>query len=543
MNKKNERIYIDRWLDLKPYADQVPTDSYYLKLSNEVKRSILTTTQSLIIQAYLDNDEIDLMACFLTSYFEDLISDTNIWNSFIHSHKRLYDKQLPFYDVSEYYEKEINLQDICFLMWYFMNTIQQDHFFAPFNDFIIETAKRVLFIFDQEWEYAPENDDLRLYYVIDENETDYYIARDLIDTVLFGTYLFYPDTKLNLLDSEFDILEKNRNDENLINFLTENRDHTVHHAYTRLLGLKGQEWTAYILGEDHTLSTDFLKISEKIRGYFFYKGQDTENVFLEHIASGKKFNLTKKSVTHFDTPTEIDTIVFMGIVLWKNEWWFSGIYVQSGFNADLVLDEKNSLESRAAVNFLDHRTTNMEEILRDQLKAFKEFNEDKQIAFMGSEKIGSFITNYIQFYNNSLKLSKKEKGEANKRARKEGFFGGDTKKTDFSEVAESGLVFFNPKSGTELALGVNSAFPAKNNPFYNEAASTEHIMHLLIAEDLSTELVMYCVANFKSDLAFFKNDEGKLYLENLDFLLRFWKRGNYFTKPSITFTGGENTVV
>jgi len=540
MNKLKDRIYIKEWLDLKPYDNQVPTDSYYLKLCSKVKQSIISNKKSLVLQIYLDKDEIDVLACFLTSYFEDLISETNIWNSFINNHKRLYNKQLPFYDLTEYFEREINLQDICFLVWYFMNTVQEEKFIAPFNDFIFETSKKVMDVFEKEWEYAPENEFLKTFYFINEEETDFYIARNLIDTVLFKTYLFYPDTLLDLRDKEFEILEESKEDEELLNFLNENRDHTLHNAFTRLLGLKGQEWTAEILGQNHHLSKDFLKISKKIRGYFFYKGQDEENVFLEHIASSKNFNLTKKSFDHFEILKDIDTILFMGIVNWRDEWWFSGVYFQTEFNPDLVLDERNSMESRASVNFLYRQVKDMEEIIGEQLKAFTEFNNDMQIAFLKSEKIESFIRNYIEYFNNSLKITKKEKEEAVQRARKGRYFGTENKSPNYSEVSETGLVFYNPKSGTEIALAVNSAFPATNNPFFDEKESEEHIMRLLLAEELSTELALYCIDNFKTKLTFFKSAEGKIYLENIDFLLRFWKRGNYFTKPSITFTGGEN---
>ena len=535
MDKLKERIYIKQWLDLKPYDNQAPTDYFYLKLCNEVK-------QSLVLQLYLEKSEIDIFACFLTSYFEDLISGTNIWNSFIRIHKRLYGKQLPFFELVEYHEQEINFQDICFLIWYFMNTIQQDSFIDPFNDFILKTSKRVMDVFENEWEYAPENELLKAYYSIDETETDFYVARNLIHTLLFKTYLFYPDTLLDLNEKEHEIIKKNKNDEHLMNFLNDNKDHAIHNAYTRLLGLKGQEWIAEILGDDHPLSKDFPKISKKINGYFFYKGQDKENIFLEHIASGKKFNLTKKSFDHSETLKESDTILFMGIVNWRNEWWFSGVFFQINYNADLILDEKNSIESRIAVNFLDHQTKDMDDILEKQLKVFKAFNNDMQIAFMDSNKVESFIKDYIEYYNTYLNISDKEKEEANQRAKNEGYFGKEFEAKNLSEFSESGLVFFNPKSGTEIALAINSAFPLKSNPFYNENESEEHIMNLFFAEDLSTELAMYCVNNFRTKLPFFKGAEGQLYLDNIDFLLRFWKRGNYFSKPSISFTGGEKQV-
>ena len=65
-------------------------------------------------------------------------------------------------------------------------------------------------------------------------------------------------------------------------------------------------------------------------------------------------------------------------------------------------------------------------------------------------------------------------------------------------------------------------------------------MRLLLTEELSVELVMYCIDNFKSELPFFNENEGKRYLEDIDFLLRFWKKDSYFAKPSITFIGKTN---
>ena len=537
MDKLKEKIYIKRWLELKPYESQTPTDGYYLKLCNDVKKSIITNKQSFVLQIYLDSDVVDVLACFLTSYFEDLISETNIWNTFISVHKRLYGKFLPFYKTDEYYEQEINLPDICFLIWYFMNTVQQEKFIAPFNDFIIETSHKVMDVFENAWEYAPENELLKTFYSIDEKETDFYAARNLIDNILFKSYLFYPDSFLDLRDSAIEIVEENEHDERLLTLLNENHDHKLHHTYTRLLGLKGQEWVAEILGQNHKLSKCFPMISKKISGFFFYKGQDKEKVFLEHIASGKKFDLTKKSFDHYDSLTDIDTILFIGIVKWREEWWFSGVYFQSEFNQKLVLEEKNSIESRMAVNFLDHQEKNMDDVLGGHLNAFKKFNNNQQIAFMDSVKLQAFIKDYIEFFNKSLNLSQKEIDDAKQRAKEDGFFGGEPENIDFPEVSESGLVFFNPKSGTEIALAVNSAFPMKGNPFFDKEESEEHIMRLLFAEEISTELAMYCIDNCKDNLDFFKNEEGKIYLDNIDFLLRFWKRGNYFTKPSITFTG------
>lgn len=531
----NKKIFIKDWLLFKPYHNQTTTDSYYLKLSNDVKFTLTNNKQSFVLQNYLEKTALNQLACFLTSYFEDVISETNIWNSFIGVHKRLYGKQLPFYILDEYNEKEVNIQDLSFLIWYFLNTIQQEKFISPFNDFIIETAKKVIGIFDKEWEYAPENENLKSFYQIDEKEDDFYVARNLIDIILFKSYLFFPDTFLNLQAEESEIINDKEDGKNIMMFLNENRDVMLHNSHTRLLSLTGKEWASEIVGNKHPLCSEFLNLSQKIRGYFFYKGQDQDDIFLEHVASGKKFILTKKSFEYSNSLKKIDTIIFMGIAKWKDEWWFSGIQFQTPFDTKLVLKEKNSIGSRMSVNFLDFKSKEVEETLEKQFKAFKDLNKGSQIAFMKSDKINEFCRAYIDFYNKSLNLSDKEIKESKERSRKEGVFDIENVSENYFEDPETGLVFFNPKSGVEIALAVNSAFQMPNNPYFEKVLSEEHIMRLLTDESISTELAMFCIDNCKTELPFFKEGLGKLYLEDIDFLLRFWKKNNYHSKPSISF--------
>ena len=90
----NKRIFIKEWLELKPYSKQAITDSFYLKVCNDVKVALTTNKHSLISPMYFRKKYIDLLSCFLTSYLEDVVSETNIWKSFVNAHFRLYKKQL-----------------------------------------------------------------------------------------------------------------------------------------------------------------------------------------------------------------------------------------------------------------------------------------------------------------------------------------------------------------------------------------------------------------------------------------------------------------
>ncbi len=536
-----KRIFIKDWLILKPYDKQALTDSYYLNISNQVHDGILKNTSRSALLSYITDEDFKQLACFLTSYFEDIISNTNIWNSFIRINKRHYKKVLPFYDLTDYVEEEINTQDISFLIWYFLNTAQTEKFIVASNEFIIPIAETVMEVFEEAWEYAPVNEVLQNYYHIAHTENDFYVARNLITKLLFKTYLFKYDIVTDLEEQELNIINQYPDDDNLLSFLNENYDILLHTSHTRLLALKGKEWVSEILGSTHPLHSDFINMSEKISGHFLYKGQDSTDIFIEHIASGKKFKLTKKSFSHSEDFREVDSILYIGIVRWKEEWWFSGIFHQRPFNADFILDQKNSHQSRSAVNFLDHQNSLMQEMLEGQMKTFLDFTGGLQMAFMPSEKVNDFLNQYTRFYNESLKLTQIEHEEARTRASKEGFFHSENEPLDFAKISSTALVFFNPKSGCEIALGVNSAFPLPYNPYFDRDLSVEHIMRLLMNEEISVELVKFCIDNCANKLPFFQMDIGQQSLKDIDFLLRFWKKNNYHTKPAITITGQNET--
>ncbi len=533
-----EKIFIRQWLAMKPYSKQVQTDSYYLRLANKV-RQVFAGRNYMVLAMYLNKEEVSDLACFLVSWFEDVISRTGIWKTFISMHEKQYGKKLPFYDITDYVEDEINKQDVAFLTWYFLNTMQKEKFISPYNDFIDNIATAVMDIFDKEYEIAYENNYLQALYTLDKDETDFYSVRLLVDRILFSSYLFFGDTHKGLMEKEAEVLEEYGNESDLAALLQEYRDWYLHTAHTRLMAAPGKLWAAEILGDSHPRSTDLRNMSPKIRGIFMYKGQDDTDVFLEHVASGKPFKLTKKSFDFSHQLTEPDSLLYIGIINWRNEWWFSGSFAYIGYDADRILDEKNSADSRAQVSFLDHPVLNTDEWLSRQAEAFKSYNSGSLIAFMTTDRMTSFAEGFMK-YVNELNDAEADAEEAVQRARKEGFFG--DKQEQFSglpEGGDQGLVFFNPKAGLEMAYNVTSAFPLPENPWYNEAESEEDLMYLFHSPDISTELVYYCIENCSHRLPYFKKGMGKLLLNDIDFLLRFWKAKEYHSEKRVGYIGAN----
>ncbi|HNZ62178.1 MAG TPA: DUF3843 family protein, partial [Paludibacteraceae bacterium] len=184
MNTKSiDRINVQQWLGLKPYSKQTSSDEYYVELANKVKNVLTKKQHSAFLNEYLNEDEIDILCCFLVSYLEDIVAGSNIWNTFTKKHFSLYKKYLPFFPLQNYVLNNVNIQDVNFLIWYFLNTIQQNFFISPLNEEIFDMAFEVKNILSEEYKYAPENPILKSYYQLNWDETNYFTVRGLIELI------------------------------------------------------------------------------------------------------------------------------------------------------------------------------------------------------------------------------------------------------------------------------------------------------------------------------------------------------------------------
>src|SRR5210317_1418816 len=127
MAKKKERIYMKQWLLCHPYRTPVSSDFYYLRLCNETY-SLMEEDGQFESVGLLALKEVENLACFIVCYFEDVISGAGLWRAFTAQVYELYGTYLPFYDLNpdDYYPDEINIEDISFLIWYFISMTHYD---------------------------------------------------------------------------------------------------------------------------------------------------------------------------------------------------------------------------------------------------------------------------------------------------------------------------------------------------------------------------------------------------------------------------------
>lgn len=535
-----KRFYLKQWLHFKPDNYSSKTDVHYLKIANKIYAK-LDSDQNLALLKYINEDDIINLCCFITCYYEDIISQTNIWHAFKKLHAESHKKKLPFYTLDEnYIDDEINLEDVTFLMWYYLNTIQDEKFASPYNPLFFNIARQTMQILDEDYEYAPENEVLKNSFKFDldmvAESDEFYVARSYLQYVFFTSYLFYPDIKRRLAEDVFKIVEERTEEEfDLVDSYV--REVTETYTFSKcsaLLALTAKDWAKTVLSQSNVNYNAISDISQKITGLFQYKSQSEKDISLEHIASGILFKMTKKSFDPYMDLNE-DNIIYIGLVKYKDEWWFSGNFSNQSFDADVILDQKNSAKARSEVSFLEDKKK-VASIITQQKLAFLDFNEGSLVAFLTSDDLNPFLNAYFTFFNDSLKLTDQEKGDARERTKADGYFGDMDSLDVFKDPEDIFVVFFNPASGIEFYDDIYNAFPDERNPFFVKE-SNEDVQHILMSQVYSTEFVNYFIEHYKDKLHCFKTDPYKSYLNDLDFLLKFWKKDNYITKDALVLTG------
>lgn len=521
---QNKEITLEEWLLQKPYNEEVASDACYIKLANQLKK-VLVESEYFTEDHPMHEEDATVFACMLAAYVEDMVSETQIFETFKRQHKALYGQAIPF--VSDYYgeEYDINYDDVKFLLWYYLSLKQPDtlvYMNSMFFAFLLDDLFGVIEERDFDLE---ENEDLKQYYTLPHEAHHIFQVRDLIDNLLFKTYLFYPDSWRIFTSIEETILadnypgmstqlaEQNR-DANLF----ENRFNFIWEYRTRLLAFNGKEWAANMLGKAHPLYQDILNISRSIRANFIYKAETEDDFIIEHIASGKQFELSKQSITMKEELIANESILYLSINQWQGKWWSNGIISYKDFDADLILDEKASKEEKQNVAFLDTvQERKVKEHAKKEMKHFLDFNNNSPIAFMPTCELSQFINDFSRYYRKCENIQAPEGAS------------GEITIDNITDEWDKAFVFYTLEDGLEISYSFVDLFPDENNPYYNAEAMKDKYWNLILSKHASKELTHYFFDNYKEQLPDVSPEFDQALSKNIDFAIRFWKNDSCFS--------------
>jgi hypothetical protein len=524
------------WMAYHPYTQETSIDHYYIGICIRI-RDILKEKSFKILFNSLDHITLTELAAFLVCYFEDVISDLGLWRAFRNEHERLYGKRLPFYDLSDdYFEEEINFEDVAFLIWYYL-TCKQDPeageqngcIMNPDAPEILVMTEKVFAILEEQYEYAVENTALREFIMISEDIDDFYEVRYRIQWLITSSYLFHFMSDM-LVSRGKSIMERYKDwpSGQKMSLLNELKDGITMSETTHLLAYKGHEWYAEILGRQHALYKPLKAIGRKRTGNLVYTGKSSEHIHFEHPPTGRRIDITRKSLEDMDPHILPGTVVTIGFVKWMGEWWFSGMMAVWGKEKDFFKADK----SLASASLFSDENDEWKKTIDDQYDLFLKFNHGRPVAFFDSFfEANNIIRDFMFQWNFEMRKKLNQPGDENIPP----FLPQEIPPAIRERSNDNCLVFFNKEAGIEFLTHLCPVIPDENNKLYKGSIDPALPMHLVMANDCSCGFVNFTLDQygFRKYLFFPGEKNARLVPDNLDFLLRLYKRNRYFPEPQV----------
>ncbi|MRI63783.1 DUF3843 family protein [Ornithobacterium rhinotracheale] len=500
------KIYIKDWMATKPYTKQTNTELFYLEAANEVLEKLKKSSD--FIGHFLDKESFKDLAIFLTSYFEDVISNVGLFRAFIALHQEIYKKSLPFYVAKNYTEGDINIQDVQFLVWYFLNLQKQDVFVNPYSPELKELAQNVWQVFDQEYEYAPENTQIADFFKL-ENPENLDEVRYFIDKILTRSYLFTQDTGIELYMRTAALKTGNQQDFKLYK---NHRDKFILNFPTKLLAKRGTEWAATLYGKKEE-AQDIKNMGLNSHAALLYKGENGEDLEMEHLSSGKTILVSKDNFEDYKKMPE-NTILYAGISPWKGKYALTGIINAFNYDESLVENAKRDYVARQAIQDEKEKKEYLKNI-KKQEKVFLEKTGGVPYKILSAEESINFINDFFDTLDEQ-KIEKYNEDIATL-----------LNSIQSSTHIQNAVLFFNPNFGLEFYSNLATELEVDDNPFKEEVANPTLLMKLMMADTYSREFFDFYYQLMKekksAQIEFLKDFSEK----DIDFMLRFYKPTRY----------------
>ena len=257
------------------------SDFYYVNFTRRLYHTIRNTD----VGRQSTEDWVAETAMTLAYYLEDVVSGLGFWRTFVTKHKALYGKYLPFFEVDEkeYYLDEINLPDVCFLLWMSVQDNKREALVNPENPYLTELSEMLYRQLDKEFERAPINDDLLAQLKNPDTYSDFSRLSLVGMKMLGGTYLFRPFVKMTegVVVREVNSLLTPGTQLSLREYTV--RFMQVFGKNTGILALRGAEWMSAWL-ELWGLPDESRRVAEmEVVPLAYYRLQtyDAENLTLE----------------------------------------------------------------------------------------------------------------------------------------------------------------------------------------------------------------------------------------------------------------------
>ncbi|MBP8735127.1 MAG: DUF3843 family protein [Bacteroides sp.] len=447
-----KKIYPKKWLELHPYKQTNSVDQYYVGIANEIHKRLYSST---IADAFEEEENIRYTSLCLAAWFEDVISQTGIWQAFTAECRKRYGAYLPFYPIKgDYFPDEINLEDIRFLLWHHIQYLCRGiSAINPENPGIEQTAQEIYGLLAEEYETAPENERMQEFlYHSAMGEEDFFHYREILDWFHYQCY-FNIENVAQCRDEAERLLD----DEKITPEMAETLIYATRTSLTfkgrrNLLSLTSPEWLA-LIGKAHPEHQLWGKVKVRENSCYLLEKEDDEFLYVKDLCSEDEgeFKITKKSLNlsairsrEVGKSTLICELIYFG-----NAWWQCGMLLENKYNQKMAeyVDDLTKQKEK----------TNEKAAFHDFIKA----SGGKSFVFCQSqEEISDFLLNKMD-YN-----------------LKEGL--------DIPRInTENGaMLMANPHTGLHIQFKLCECIKSPDNPNYNKEEAEKNAIMFIVNPDI-----------------------------------------------------------
>ena len=423
-------IFPADWVGERPYDRTGEADIYYAGVATRVYNIL---SRSFVRDEIIHEDrDIRRAAMALTGLFEDIISGTGMWDLLVRECLRRYGKELPFYDMTGYVRGEINLQDVRLLLWDILQSHRQGSMLNPENPYMEEIAGKIFRVFDEEYEFAVENEPLRVFLTHPEIAQGYWRVRHRLEWILQSSFLNH--RYMTELPGELEpVLGNDFSDEIGIDKILYHMQ--VDHMFSfrsNLLSMRSCEILSGICGMDSNGKIAGMRMLPMF--HYLYCGHDEEMLRVRRLADDAEFAIAMESFDKLDTSSLKAgvSIIICNLVKYGGEWYQAGIMSMSPDGG--LFSEESRMNELQQLNL---------PFTKEQVKRYKSVMQGKDILFFSTyEKLRSFINEAA--------------GQG----------------PDFDSVKEfprntTYMVLLHPSKGLSIVAGLNHCIFIEGNTFYD----------------------------------------------------------------------------
>ena len=296
--------------------------------------------------------------------------------------------------------------------------------------------------------------------------------------------------------------------------IDDRRAHLLFNRVSPLLAQHSGKILANWLGSSHPLYKNLISLSKRQEGVFLYEGATSTHLQMKHIASAALVDLKNPD---WGFPLVAGkTTVRIGIVQWGDEWYAMGpAFPVANYDHERITEKEKCLFGTVASHL---------GIIKREEECFFEVNDNKRILFLDNKReTFSFIDHVWETYHLKYGMDSMDRK----------LFDVHAVTFDVDEDLEDMTIFFNPRAGMEFYPDIARYISGENNLYFDNDAET-NIEELILNERVSSDFISFLIENKMIEVESVSGKEGYHYvLTDCDFLLRYWKKEQYETKPKL----------